>query len=96
VELVAAPDGGRRLRHELEHAPGDGRVAAQPARALDRLADVGDRAAAPAPDLVAEQPKTPERAKADGPAGDDATLAVLGAAELDLTAASEPVTAEDA
>ena len=27
--------------------------------------------------------------------GDDATLAALGAAELDLTAASEPVPAED-
>jgi hypothetical protein len=27
--------------------------------------------------------------------GDDATLAVLGAAELDLTAASEPVTVEE-
>ena len=28
-------------------------------------------------------------------AGDDATLAVLGAADLDLTAGSEPVTVEE-
>jgi hypothetical protein len=85
-ELVASPDRRRHLGHQLENAPRESRVVRQPLWALDRLVDVRDHAAAPAPDLVAEDAERARPAAADRSFGDDAapgTVAVADGCHLD-------------
>jgi hypothetical protein len=74
AELITTPDGRRDARNLVEHAPSALLLAGEPPRAVDGLGDVRDVAAAPEPDLVAEDPKAPRPASADGALGDDAAL----------------------
>ncbi len=59
---------------ELEEPAGNVRIRRQPARALDRLVGVRDDAAAPAAELVPEDPEARRAAAADGALRDDAAL----------------------
>ena len=77
VQLVAAPDGRRYLRHELEQAPGALRIVAEALGALDRFVEIGDQPLAPAADLVAEEREACQRLWADRTFGDDATILAL-------------------
>jgi len=74
VKLVAPPDGHRHLRDERQQPARLLGVVAQAARAVDRFGDVRDHAAAPAAELVAEDPEAPGEAAADGALRDDAAL----------------------
>ena len=60
AQLVAAPDGPGHARDQLEDAAGDVGVGGEPSRAADRPLEVGDRAPAPAAELVAEEPEPAE------------------------------------
>ena len=63
--------------HQLEEPTRLVGIVAEASRALERLADVRNDAVAPAPDLVAEQPKATGRARPDRTLGDDSALAAL-------------------
>ena len=79
AELVAPPNRRRRERHEIKDALSELRVIREPLRALDGLGDVGDDAAGPAAELVAEDAEAPCPASADRPAGDGPTLLAVPA-----------------
>ena len=80
AELVAAPHRRRDRRHQVEHALRHRRFLTEPAGSLDGLAEVRDRSAAPAAELVAEQAQPPRDAGAHRAGGDHpaARLARVG------------------
>ena len=74
AKLVAAPDRGRELAYAGQKAAGDLRIVRQPARTVDGFADIGNHAVAPAPHLVAEDPRTRRPARAHRALDDHAAL----------------------
>jgi hypothetical protein len=60
AEFVAAPHGRRHARHDLQQPPRAVEVITEPLRTVDRFRHVGDHAAAPEPDLIAEESKSPQ------------------------------------
>ncbi|HEY7258606.1 MAG TPA: hypothetical protein VH459_06020 [Gaiellales bacterium] len=74
MKLVAAPDGCRQLSCAVQNATRNPRIAGQPERAVDGLADVRNHAVTPAPHLVAEDPRPGRPAGAHRAFDDDAAL----------------------
>ena len=66
TELVTAPHGRRNRGQRLEDSFCNFGIVGNPDRAPDRLIDVGNRAFSPAPNLVAEDPESPEPSHSDG------------------------------
>jgi len=74
AELITAPHRGWHLRYHVEHAPSELLLIAEAPGTVDGLGDVRYLAAAPEPDLVAEDSKSPRPASADSALGDDTAL----------------------
>jgi hypothetical protein len=74
AEFVAAPDRRRRLRYQLEQTRGGNDVVRDQYRTRDCFADVADHARGPTPDLVAEEAKRSNEARAHRTLSDDAAL----------------------
>ena len=77
MQLVSPPDRRGDVGHGVDQPAGDDRIGGDPVT-LDRPAEVGDHAAPPAADLVAEQAQAGEMAAADGAGGDDAAARLVG------------------
>ena len=63
--------------HQIEQPAGCLAIAAESAGSADRVAEIRNRAAAPAADLVAKQPEPAGLAAADGAGGDDASARLI-------------------
>ena len=66
AELVTAPYGRRYRWQCVEDSFRNLDIVGHPDRASDRLIDVGNGASSPAPNLVAEDPESPEPSHSDG------------------------------
>ncbi|MEA2323785.1 MAG: hypothetical protein QOD81_3635 [Solirubrobacteraceae bacterium] len=73
-EFIAVPRERRDLRDEIEHPLRASFFIGQAQRAADGLVDVGDSSVAPAPYLVAEDPKLARPVRPDRSFGDHAAL----------------------
>lgn len=60
-QLVAPPHGGRDGRDEVDQSACDPRIGGELVRSPGRFAEIGDRAVAPAANLVAKQAQPPDQ-----------------------------------
>jgi hypothetical protein len=81
LEVIAAPHGRWYLRDEIEHPLCASSFVGQTPRAVNGLVDVGDSSVAPAPYLVAEDPK-PARHGLRAPSGTGRTQVAAQPAPL--------------
>jgi hypothetical protein len=78
AELVASPDGRGNLGHETPEQSSNLWIVGQPARTRDSFGHVGDHTVLPAPDLVAEDSRSPRPVRTDRSTSDDAACRTLG------------------
>jgi len=78
LQLVASPHGRGDSRDEVEQPAGDQRIAGEPARPANRRAEIRNRPATPAADLVAKQAQPAHVAAPDSARANHASTCLVG------------------